>query len=338
MWRLYPLMPKPGEKRYINAAALLANGGVSLSVESFYLIKICLFIVAFIFTINIQITNVGLNCRSIMTDLNFSRTAMDAYVASDPERVQLELYLFQAASEALDSASVSLKMLTDEDNRNIYTEYISNLISNSGISLKEDAVAAAKRLYLKLVTVRSIQSQYRFYLEAFLLSVAMFFMPNLIVISKIKLIEDKRDWEVLHFIYVFSIFGRLPPFSIKEVLSGMLLVSDLFKNLLSSLLNSLKSGKAEDAFKETLSKTDNQDIYELLEMLRLSINTGLLGIVDSVDEMAVNQQKWLEVKSMKRRKTKQVYAMIPVAAAMLLAAIYFSYSLSILTDPSYFIK
>ena len=60
--------------------------------------------------------------------------------------------------------------------------------------------------------------------------------------------------------------------------------------------------------------------------------------MDSVDEMAVNQLKWLEVKNLRRRKLKQVIAMVPVVLVMLLAMVYFSYSLSTLSNPMNFIK
>jgi hypothetical protein len=154
----------------------------------------------------------------------------------------------------------------------------------------------------------------------------------------LKLIEDKRDWEILNYIYVFSIFGRMPPFNIKNVLSNILAISDIYRPIINEALNSIKSGKGEASFDSLLQRVENQELYELLEAMRLSMSTGLLNMVDNIDEMALNQLKWLEIKSIKRRKSKQVIAMVPVVLIMLMAMVYFSYSLSTLSNPMNFIK
>ncbi|HQE67358.1 MAG TPA: hypothetical protein PLE05_11050, partial [Bacillota bacterium] len=151
-------------------------------------------------------------------------------------------------------------------------------------------------------------------------------------------IEDKRDWEILNYIYVFSMFGRMQPFNIKNVLSNILVISDIYKPIVNEALNNINSGKGEEAFDNLLEKVENQELYELLESMRLSMSTGLLNIVDNIDEMAANQLKWLEIKSIKRRKSKQVIAMVPVVLVMLAAVVYFSYSLSTLSNPMNYLK
>jgi len=115
-------------------------------------------------------------------------------------------------------------------------------------------------------------------------------------------------------------------------------ISDIYKPIINEALNNLNSGKGEEAFDNLLGKVENQELYELLESMRLSISTGLLNIVDNIDEMAVNQLKWLEIKSLKRRKSKQVIAMVPVVLVMLAAVVYFSYSLSTLSNPMNYLK
>ena len=133
-------------------------------------------------------------------------------------------------------------------------------------------------------------------------------------------------------------FGRMQPFNIKNVLSNILVISDIYKPIVNEALNNINSGKGEEAFDNLLEKVENQELYELLESMRLSMNTGLLNIVDNIDEMAANQLKWLEIKSIKRRKSKQVIAMVPVVLVMLAAVVYFSYSLSTLSNPMNYLK
>jgi hypothetical protein len=275
---------------------------------------------------------------SIISDLDIGRTLIDAAVVPDTENLQLERDIFKYIDTSLPKGKVTLKELKSKENSQMYIEYIEAQISSKWPGQREDAAAAAKRMYEKLIRTRTIEKDYTKYFTALAAAIFLYFVPNIAGNTKLKLIEDKRDWEILNYIYVFSIFGRLPPFNIKNVLSSILVVSDIYKPLITEALNSVKSGKGEAAFDSLLPRVENEDLYELLEAMRLSMSTGLLNIVDNIDEMAINQFKWLEIKSIKRRKSKQVIAMVPVVLVMLIAVVYFSYSLSTLSNPMNFIK
>lgn len=69
----------------------------------------------------------------------------------------------------------------------------------------------AERMYKKLIKIRTIETDYLIYLTSFILAIILYFIPNIIGHLKLILIEDKRDWEILNYIYVFSMFGRMPP-------------------------------------------------------------------------------------------------------------------------------
>jgi len=253
----------------------------------------------------------------------------------DTHTLRLEKEIFSYLDNCLPGDKVTLKELKNKQNSQMYIEYIEAQISGKWAGLEEDAGAAAKRMYKKLIRIRTIERDYPIYLSALLAALAMYFMPNIIGHLKLMLIEDKRDWEILNYIYVFSIFGRLPPFNIKNVLINILVIADIYKSILTEALNNIKSGKGEASFDNLLKRVNNQELFELLEA---SMSTGLLNIVDNIDEMAVNQLKWLEIKSIKRRKSKQVIAMVPVVLVMLVAMVYFSYSLSTLSNPMNYIK
>ena len=336
--RLLPLMPRYKSKRYRNAEDLIIDSGLRISVEDFYLAKTLLCIIGFIFFISIQTTNTFMLYDSIISDLNIEKTLIDIAAEPDTDSLQLEKNIFNYIDTSMPRDKFTLKELKNKQNSQMYIEYIEAQISSKWTGLGKDTAAIAKRMYKKLLRVRAIETDYFTYFTALELAVFLYFMPNIIGHVKLMLIEDKRDWEILNYIYVFSIFGRMPPFTIKNVLSNILVISDIYKPIITEALNSIKSGKGEAAFDSLLQRVENQELYELLEAMRLSMSTGLLNIVDNIDEMALNQLKWLEIKSIKRRKSKQVIAMVPVVLVMLVAMVYFSYSLSTLSNPMNYIK
>lgn len=336
--RLLPLIPGYKSKRYRNTEAMIIDSGFRISIEGFYLIKTLLFILGFVFFISIETTNSLMLYDNIVSDLNMEKTLLDQTVVHDFHSLQLEKDIFNHIEVSMPRDKFILKELRNSQNSQMYIEYIETQISNKWSDLKEDTAAIAARIYKKLLRVRILETNYSIYSTALLLAVFLYFVPDIIACLKLKLIEDKRDWEILNYIYVFSIFGRMPPFNIRNVLSNVLVISDIYKPVITEALNNVKSGKGEAAFDNLLQRVDNEELYELLEAMRLSMSTGLLNMVDNIDEMAVNQLKWLDIKSIKRRRAKQVIAMIPVVLVMLLAMVYFSYSLSTLSNPMNFIK
>lgn len=339
--RLLPLMPAYKSKRYMRAEALIIDSGLDISVEGFYLVKAAFFIIGIVFFISIQTTNAFMQYNSIINDLNIEKSLIDAAVKAEAEDPELEKHIFRYVDSCLPKGKVTLQDLKSEKNSKMYIEYLEAQISSKwtgAAGLQEDTAETARRMYEKLVRIRTIESDYARYFAALAAAVFLYFTPNMIAYIKLKLIEDKRDWEILNYIYVFSIFGRMPPFNIKNVLSNIIVISEVYKPIINEALNAVKTGKGEAAFDNLLKRVENQELYELLESMRLSLSTGLLNMMDNIDEMAVNQLKWLEIKSIKRRKSKQIIAMVPVVLVMLMGMVYFSYSLSALSNPMNFIK
>lgn len=336
--RFLPLMPKNSSKRYHNTEVLLRDAGYRISIEGFYLIKTILFVIGFIFFVSVQTTNSFILYKSILSDINMGKSVLDQRAEVNSQKLGLEKDIFLYVDTAMPKGKITLRELKDINKLQMYEEYIEVLIRKKWTGLEEDTHVIAERMYKKLLFVRKLQSNYLIYFSALILAILLYFFPNILTWIRLKLIEDKRDWELLNYIYIFSIFGRLPPYNIKNVLLNMLAISDIYRQLMSGILNALKSGKGEDAFEATLNDIDNEELFELLEVMKLSVGTGLQDLVDNVDEMAASRLKWLDIKSIKRRKVKQVMAMVPVVLIMLLSMIYFSYSLSTLSNPMNFVK
>jgi len=335
--RFLILMPEYKSRRYRKTEGLIINSGLRISVEEFYLAKTLLFVLGFVFFISVQTTNNFIIYDYVISDLNMGKTFIDDAAPND-YTLQLEKEVFIHIDSSLPKGKAALKELRDVNNTPIYIEYIEAQIRGKWAELEEYSGEMAERMYKKLIKIRMIETDYLTYLTSFILAIILYFIPNIIGHLKLILIEDKRDWEILNYIYVFSMFGRMQPFNIKNVLSNILVISDIYKPIVNEALNNINSGKGEEAFDNLLEKVENQELYELLESMRLSMNTGLLNIVDNIDEMAANQLKWLEIKSIKRRKSKQVIAMVPVVLVMLAAVVYFSYSLSTLSNPMNYLK
>lgn len=316
---------------------MIINSGLRISVEEFFLAKTLLFILGFIFFVSVQTTNMFILYDDIIGNLNMEKTLFDPIEPSN-QNLQLEKEVFMYIDSSLPKREVTLKELKKESNSEIFIEYIETRIRSKWAESKVYTGEIAERMYKKLIKIRKIEADYLIYLTSLIASIILYFIPNIIGYLKLMLIEDKRDWEILNYIYVFSMFGRMPPFSIKNVLSNILVISEIYNPIINEVLNNLNSGKGEEAFDSMLQKVENQELYELLESMRLSTCTGLLNIVDNIDEMAVNQLKWLEIKSIKRRKSKQVIAMVPVVLTMLASVVYFTYSLSTLSNPMNYIK
>lgn len=336
--KLLPLMPRYKSKRYCSKEELITDSGLGISIEGFYLAKTLMFVLGLVFFVSIQTTNAYMLYENTINDLNIEKSLLDEAVDPDAESLKLEREIFNYFNDCLTSDKVTLKELSGESNAERYRELIKTQIRSHWASIGGKADEIAGRMYYKLIRIRTIEKNCGIYVKALAAAVFLYFVPNLIAGIKLKLIEDKRDWEILNYIYVFSIFGRMPPYNIKNVLSNILVIADIYKPIIAEALNGIKSGNGEAAFAGLLQRVKSEVLYELLEAMRLSMSTGLLKLADNIDEMAANELKWLEIKSIKRRKSKQVIAMIPVVLIMLIAVVYFSYSLSILSNPVNFIK
>jgi hypothetical protein len=105
--------------------------------------------------------------------------------------------------------------------------------------------------------------------------------------------------------------------------------------LLEALIEGLKKGgKQEEAFDAALAAVDRDELYELIETMKLSKVTGLINSVDDVDESINNTIKWIEIENIKRRRAKMLYAMSAMAVVMGLGCIYFAYGLTVISNPT----
>ncbi len=325
------LVPSSSSIRYRKTEELLSKAGWTISVEYFFVSKALLFIVALTLIVNIQATNQRLRVEEVIKDINYRRIAFESQVKVTPEAVKLEEKLYKLVNGSINKGNE----LYRQENEGMYLEYIQNLIIGSDFDIAEDLGNTAKRMFEKLKTIEAERNNLVMVISALIAAMLIYMLPDLLASIKLKLIEDRKDWEVLNCIYAFSIFGSMPPYSVRTVLESMEMVTEEYKPLINKLLEGVKKGAAAKVFESTMEGIKNEDLYELLETMRLACDTGMLNAAGDMDGLADQKLKWMEITGLKRRRGKRLYAMTLVAVMFLLAGIYFSYGLTIMSNPAY---
>jgi hypothetical protein len=328
--KLYPFVPKQDSVKYKSTKKFLASIGWKISVESIYLSKWSMFSVTFFMLVTIQTTNMMIELRQIVNDVNYNHNAIETLKEETQLNIVLEKQLFELVDENIEKGS----QIYNKQNKTMYIEYIESLISKQGIEIDE-VKSTAQRLYLKLLETRMMRNGVSPYIYILLISTLVYYLPDILGQIKRKLIEDKKNWEILNCMIVFSIFGRMPPYSVLNILEHMVIITEVYKPVLEALIEGLKKGgKQEEAFDAALQAIDRDELYELIETMKLARNTGLVNSVDDVDDSITNTIKWIEIENITRRHTKMLYAMSAVAIVMTLGCIYFAYGLTVISNPA----
>ncbi len=329
--KLYPLVPKSNSKKYKSTKKFLASIGWNISVEGIYLYKWIMFASMFFILVTINTTNSTITLKEIAQDVNYNSNVIDTLKVSTPKSIDAEQELYNLVDNKLEVESD----IYEKQNKQKYIEYIEDIIVSQGVDTGEDIRETAQRLYFKLLQIRLIKTGVSPYIYILLISVLIYYIPDILGQIKRKLIEDKKNWEILNCLIVFSIFGKMPPYSVLNILEHMVIATEVYKPLLEGLIEGLKKGgDQEEAFDRALEAVDRDELYELIETMKLSRKTGLVNAVDNVDDTINNTIRWIEIENIKRRRSKMLYAMSAMAIVMALGCIYFAYGLTIISNPA----
>jgi hypothetical protein len=329
--KLYPFVPKPNSIKYRNTKKFLTSIGWKISVEGIYLCKWCMFALSFFILVTIQSTNKAIELKEIVQNVNYNHNLIETFRVDTPENVALEIQLYHL---------VDKKISKDDEiyrarNKQRYIAYIEDLIKQQGVQTTDDLKTTAQRLYYKVIQTRLIRNGINTYIYIVLISILIYHLPDILGQIKRKLIEDKKNWEILNCMIVFSVFGRMPPFSVLNILEHIVIVTDVYKPLFEALIEGLKKGgKQDEAFDAALETVDRDELYELLETMKIARRTGLIHSVDDVEDTINNTIKWIEIENITRRRTKMLYAMTAMAVVMGLGCIYFAYGLTVISNPA----
>ncbi|OGO78081.1 MAG: hypothetical protein A2Y23_15475 [Clostridiales bacterium GWB2_37_7] len=329
--KLYPFVPKPNSSKYISTKRFLNSVDWKISVEGIYLCKWCMFAAALFILVTIQTTNRSIELKEIIQDVNYKHKIIETLRADTPTNIALEKQLY----DLVDVSITKSNDIFSKKNRQMYIEYIENLILQQGVEIGGDLGSTAQRLYDKVLQIRTIRSNIAPYIYIILISILVYHLPDILGQLKKKLIEDKKNWEILNCMIVFSIFGRMPPFSVLAILENMVIATEVYKPLLEALVEGLKKGgRQEAAFDAALEAVDREELYELIETMKIARRTGLINSIDDVDDTITNTVKWIEIENISRRRTKMLYAMTAMAVVVGLGCLYFAYGLTVISNPA----
>lgn len=329
--KLYPLVPKTDSKKYKSTKRFLTSIGWNISVEGIYLYKWIMFAAVFFVLVTIKTTNSTLALKEIAQDINYNHNIIETLKVNTVENLNAERELYNLVDKQLEVNGD----IYEKQNKQKYIENIEKFIMLQGIDTGEDIRETAQRLYYKLLQTRLIKNGINPYIYILLISALAYYLPDILGQIKRKLIEDKKNWEILNCLIVFSIFGRMPPYSVLSILEHMVIATEVYRPLLEGLIEGLKKGgDQEEAFNRALEAVDRDELYELIETMKLSRKTGLVNSVDNVEDTISNTIKWIEIENITRRRSKMLYAMSAMAIVMALGCIYFAYGLTIISNPA----
>lgn len=328
--KLYPLIPKPGSNRYNKVQKYINEAGWSISVEKIYVIKYISLLLVILTALGIKSTNMQMKIEDILSDLRFRKVAMDIVANVTNENVAREKELFEYFNTDISNN----KDFYMQSNAPVYQGYISDKIKVKGWEIKgESPDITAKRLYYKLLAIRLMENDKTIYIVMLALATLVFYAPELMASLKFKLIVEKKYWEVINLCTVYSVFGSLPPYSLANVVDNMVMVADVFRNVVIMLRDGVKEAKGDSIYKKVLKQVDNEELYELIENMQLSNEVGLKNSVKSIDEIIENNLENIKVMNIYRRDKKNLYSMIPAYIVLTIAMLYAAYGIVPLANP-----
>lgn len=302
------LVPKYNSKRYDNTKYNLANTGWHLSVESFYIIKHFICFLTLIISMLITNTNIDINIKSISTNLNYGNNISGINIVPNAEVVEKEQQLLKKVDRYLHDLDI-----------NIYNEdtikYIETFIANENIDY-DNPNSVALRVLQKIKDINSVEN-IKMYILIILISYLMYSLPNYLVFIKLQLNDSKKDWEIINYMTVYSVIGRIPPYTIDNILDCMLDISKIYRPILNEFKDSLKENKTKN-IESIVDKINDDTMKEMLETIVLANEIGVLETVSSIDDMLENKMHWMDITSRKRRNLKSALAMIPIGIILLL--------------------
>ena len=236
--KLRPFVPKPNSKKYIRTKQFLTSIGWNISVEGIYMCKWGMFAVVVFMMVTIQTTNSFIVLNEIVEDVNYNHNIIETLKSETKQNIELEKQLYKIVDENLDKSD----KIFDMQNKQVYIDYIESVISDKSMEFGEELRSTAQRLYYKVLETRTLRSGIIPYIYITLFASLIYNMPDILGQIKRKLIEDKKNWEILNCMIVFSTFGRMPPYSVLNILEHMVIATEVYKPLLEALIEGLKKG------------------------------------------------------------------------------------------------
>ncbi len=315
------IIPKEESKGYQSTKSLLINSGWKYTVEEFYLLKHGICFIALLVGICICITNQGLHRKRVIEDLQYGNniTSFSEIPSSEDIKKETELiysvrkYMFELSMNSYNPDALPI---------------IQAFIKGRYINYSD---ADAKRIWTKLQELESINDGIKDYLLIFAIAYILFWIPNYMAWIKLFLIDNKKDWETLGYMAVYSVMGRIPPYNLDNILENMKEIGEIYQRTIIEFEDVLKWQEKEEAEK-ILDKVTDDSMSEILETMVLASEIGVSETVANIDDLLENKMKWMDISAQKRRNIKSSVALVPVGVILFMLFGYLMYSLNMINQ------
>lgn len=308
-----------GFKGYDKTKNLLVNSGWSLSVEELYAVKLGIVLLVLVFGVLIIRTNINIKINSIIVAASGSNSDMNIILDSEDEAKEREL---------IEDVGIHLSvngLAPDDDNA---YEYVYGYLSENG-HMRSDL--SAQRILKKLIDINAALDDYNGHLILILLAYAGYKLPDILAKTKILLINNKKDWECISYMTIYSVVGRLPPYKLDNIIYNMQDISVIYRHTLQEFDYALK---AHDKYmvEDILNSVEDESMNEIMETMVLASEIGVVDTIDNIDDLLENKIKWMEVSARKRRGIKSTISLIPVAVILFMLYSYLMYGLNMVNQ------
>ena len=199
--RLYPLVAKPGSQRYMKKQKLITEAGWNISVEKLYVFKYIAVLAVMLVAVGIKATNMQIEIKETISDLYYDKVAMDETTKATIQNVAKERELYEYFKKDISNN----KEFYNKANEKKMQVYMAQKITAQGWQYDgEKPDVTAKRLYYKLLTINTVENSKGGYYLIILLLIAVYVMPEQAAKIKIKLLSERKMWEVVNLCSVFT--------------------------------------------------------------------------------------------------------------------------------------
>lgn len=313
------LCPDKKSKKYRNLQKLFLNIDWKLNVEQFYIYRYCIVFIILLIGLLVNQTNINIQNDLIINDVNYKRSIMDNSVMLSDELKDKERKLFYETQGYLINNNIPLK------SENL-SEIIDEFIKSKKIDY-DTIEAVSKRIYLKIIALSNRTNNLSKYTLILFFAYIGFNLPKILAKLKLILVNNKKDWDTLNCMTVYSLTARLPPYKIASVIENIISITQIYKNLFTDFQVFLQNNEKEN-MEQLLNNVSDDNASEILETLTLANELGVNETVQNIDDLQENAVKWLEISADKKRQIKSIISIVAVFIVMFLLFEYLMFNLN----------
>ena len=304
---------------------LLVNIGWNVSTEQFYIIKLVVAFLGLVISFAVIETNREITIESIKRDINYQRTVAEDGLQESEELIQYEILLLEKSKRALEINKIQISDLNS-------LEIIESTIKDQ--ANYENYQVIAKRLKLKIEAIEETKNNVKPLLMCLLITYLMYIGPEKLGKIKLKLINNKKDWETLNCMATYSIVSKFPNCKIETIINGMADVTTIYKGVIGEYGEALKKRNTKECT-EILESIDEEGMEELLEQLEIANVQGISVTNNIIEDLIQTKMEWLQITATKRRKVKLSVTFIPICIILFLLFTYMMYGMTVISTNNF---